>query len=305
MGQAYTEGVKTWYNFPSWVTTTADKMNKSFNQTPGLVSTDFGRAYTQSTGKWTGFDSWVSGRASAMSKGFNGMPSEVEGHFRTAFSNSTTTATTFLEKFMTYFKGLNFKKDASINADQESFRQTKSWYQEIASQFKDIKATFALSSTGISSVMSQIGALISKLNSAKSLSSSIGVGLSSGFSTATKARYFASGGIVNSATPAIIGERGSEAVIPLTDGTLGKLSTMIVGEMARPNVTPIANSTYSMGGVNAESVAEQNRLLREQNELLRRIADKDFSVSGREVFNAVKQESDNYYNRTGNSAFVF
>lgn len=306
MGQAYTEGVNTWTKFPDWITRTSDKMNKGFTQTPGLVSSDFGKAYTQSTGKWTSFDSWVSGRAAVMSKGFNGMPSDVEGIFRTTFTESTSTATNLLNEFMKFFAGLDFKKEASINADTQSFRQTKTWYQEIASQFKDIKATFSLTSTGISSAISQISTLISKMNAAKSLSSSIGVGLSSGFSTTSRSvRYFAAGGIVNSATPAIIGEHGSEAVLPLTDGTLGALSKMIVGEMARPNVTPIANSTFSANGITAESVAEQNTLLREQNDLLRRIADKEFSVSSREVFNATIKETENYYNRTGDSPFLF
>ena len=52
-------------------------------------------------------------------------------------------------------------------------------------------------------------------------------------------------------------------------------------------------------------IAEQNRLLAEQNSLLQIIANKDVSISSREVFNATRSESNNYYNRTGNSPFLF
>lgn len=52
-------------------------------------------------------------------------------------------------------------------------------------------------------------------------------------------------------------------------------------------------------------IAEQNRLLAEQNSLLQIIANKDVSISSREVFNATRSESNNYFNRTGNSPFLF
>jgi len=53
------------------------------------------------------------------------------------------------------------------------------------------------------------------------------------------------------------------------------------------------------------SIAEQNRLLQEQNEYLRIIAEKEFSVSSRDVFKATRKEAQNFNNRTGVSPFVF
>lgn len=53
------------------------------------------------------------------------------------------------------------------------------------------------------------------------------------------------------------------------------------------------------------SIAEQNRLLQEQNRYLRIIAEKEFSVSSRDVFNATRKEAQNFNNRTGVSPFVF
>ena len=38
--------------------------------------------------------------------------------------------------------------------------------------------------------------------------------------------------------------------------------------------------------------------------LLERIAEKDTTISVNDIFSAMRVESNNYYNRTGNSAFV-
>jgi len=54
-----------------------------------------------------------------------------------------------------------------------------------------------------------------------------------------------------------------------------------------------------------EAVLEQNRLLQEQNTLLREIANKELTVSTRDVFDATKKEANIYYERTGNSPFLY
>lgn len=54
----------------------------------------------------------------------------------------------------------------------------------------------------------------------------------------------------------------------------------------------------------ANSQAEQNALLREQNELLMQILDKT-GISSSDLFNAVRRESRQHYNQTGTSAFVY
>ena len=61
----------------------------------------------------------------------------------------------------------------------------------------------------------------------------------------------------------------------------------------------------SQGYGNDYAMAQQNELLREQNELLREIASKDVSISSRDVFKATQSEANNYYNRTGNSPFLY
>lgn len=124
------------------------------------------------------------------------------------------------------------------------------------------------------------------------------------------------GGVVDSATLAVIGENGSEAVVPLERNTqwLGKMANMLASEMEYQRYNP-SSTSYShtvntpsyvaSGNDNSAQIAEQNALLREQNRLLQTIAQKELTISEREVFNATRNASNNYYNRTGNSPFVF
>lgn len=69
---------------------------------------------------------------------------------------------------------------------------------------------------------------------------------------------------------------------------------------------PSSYTSYSSRNENESYtlIAEQNEILREQNGLLREIASKDTTISSRDVFNAVRSESNSYYNRTGNSPFL-
>lgn len=94
----------------------------------------------------------------------------------------------------------------------------------------------------------------------------------------------ATGGIATSATTAMIGEAGREAILPLENNT----EWMDI----------LANR---INGGSYDEVA----LLREQNELLRQIASKNVTISSREVFNAVREENSDYIVRTGQNALAF
>ena len=79
--------------------------------------------------------------------------------------------------------------------------------------------------------------------------------------------------------------------------------------LASPETVAYRSSSYqgyTATSTNGDSLylAEQNQLLREQNQLLAEILDKPTGISSRDVFNAVKSEANNYYRRTGNSAFI-
>ena len=128
--------------------------------------------------------------------------------------------------------------------------------------------------------------------------------------------YLATGGITDKATLAMFGEDGAEAVVPLEKNTqwLGKMANMLATELEYNEYSPSSTSyngathasAYTSGtNANDAQIAEQNALLREQNRLLQQIAQKELTISEREVFNATRNASNNYYNRTGNSPFVF
>lgn len=128
---------------------------------------------------------------------------------------------------------------------------------------------------------------------------------------------FARGGIVTEATNAIIGEAGTEAVVPLENNTgwLKKISNMMLDGLeevsgyrytATPPTVNYSDSAMSSAyNSSNELLIEQNRLLEEQNRLLQQIAAKDVSISSRDVYNAVYSEARNYYNRTGNNTLLF
>ena len=130
--------------------------------------------------------------------------------------------------------------------------------------------------------------------------------------------FLATGGVVNGATLSVIGENGAEAVVPLENNTqwLGKMANMLAEEMAYKEYTPVdygstqykGTASYSANAdstrYNEQAIQEQNALLREEIQLLRQIANKNVSISSRDVFSAVVSENNNYVDRTGNSPFV-
>lgn len=83
------------------------------------------------------------------------------------------------------------------------------------------------------------------------------------------------------------------------------------GSLASPP-TLTANG-YSANGITGASgkassdalIMEQNRLLERQNMLLEQIASKDNTISVNDIFGAMQSANNDYFNRTGNSAFVF
>ena len=182
--------------------------------------------------------------------------------------------------------------------------------KEIASFWKDRVATYKLAfTTSVSDIKSWINkSVISPLNEKLAKVPFISIRI-----PPLKAK----GGVTDKATPAIWGESGAEALIPLEHNLKGVrmiASTMLKGmadvSQYRYSASPSnygfsgGISSYN-GGSESALMAEQNRLLAEQNQLLRQIAAKDVSISSGAVFNAVQNESNSYYNRTGNSPFVF
>ena len=77
-----------------------------------------------------------------------------------------------------------------------------------------------------------------------------------------------------------------------------------------PTLTANGYSANGVTGVAGRSnsdalLMEQNRLIERQNALLEQIANKDTTISVNDIFGAMQSANNDYFNRTGNSAFVF
>lgn len=126
----------------------------------------------------------------------------------------------------------------------------------------------------------------------------------------------------------IAGERGSEIVgningrtevlnrsqiaATIKASTISGMRLFKNSQMVRPSDITNAYASNSPYGyenramtTSNEAILEQNRLLQEQNTLLREIANKELTVSTRDVFDATKKEANIYYERTGNSPFLY
>lgn len=95
--------------------------------------------------------------------------------------------------------------------------------------------------------------------------------------------------------------------------TMYAAMTNAMRNFGSPTAPPTIKANGSVGTYNPNNTSgsnsdallmEQNRLIAEQNMLLERIAEKDTTISVNDIFSAMRVESNNYYNRTGNSAFV-
>ena len=181
--------------------------------------------------------------------------------------------------------------------------------------------------------MESVNAAVSKINNAvkkglstkfkvSEINSAMGGIIAHG--TKTQIPQYA-GGTLNAGSVFIAGEAGPEVMGHINGRTeilnrsqiASIMSNSFVSAMAQfgnrlltsPEslaTRPSSYTSYSSRNENESYtlIAEQNEILREQNSLLREIASKDTTISSRDVFNAVRSESNSYYNRTGNSPFL-
>ena len=305
-GDAYTDGTNKWNELGTWATTQGDTVDNAFNNFPTKTETQFGNAYTNGTTKWNGIGKWASDTFSKVSETSSRKLGEVASQFETNFNNGTNKAQSRVSVFSSFLNSLNLVKKTGVEADESAFQRVKNRFEGFKTSLNQNKnVTIAVEGRGFDTLGSKITSLVGQLRNLKNMSGGITLGYNTGVNNF---RYFAAGGVVGGATAAIVGEAGPEAILPLTDGTLGKLADMIVGDMAVPHM-PVVNNTsingYGSSNTGSSDITRQNELLAEQNQLLRQIAAKELTVSSKDVFDATRSESNNYYNRTGNSPFLF
>ncbi len=299
-GEAYTKGTQKWSGIGSWASQKSNEVKNGVSNLPSNMSNTFSNAYSQSTSKWSGLGAWASSTLNKVPSETRAKLNQVPSLWSQSFTSATNQGKTPISQFQSWLQRVNLDKKASVKADETSFSNVKKNYNDLVNKLQNKTVTINVQANGFSAIGSQIQSLSNQLSSLKYASTYQNLG-----TTNYGVRKFATGGIVSGATRAIVGEAGPEAIIPLTDGTLGSLSKLIVGEMVKPQVAQISSPTYSAWGSGDSSVSEQNALLREEVALLRQIAGKELTISSSEVFKATQAESNNYYNRTGNSPFLF
>ena len=104
-----------------------------------------------------------------------------------------------------------------------------------------------------------------------------------------KIPQYADGGFPNHGSMFIAGEAGAEVV--------GHVN----GRTEVLNQSQMASTMYS-AVINANS--EQNMLLRQQNQLLMQILEKDNGISYKDVFKATQKGANEYKAMTGNPPFI-
>jgi hypothetical protein len=101
-------------------------------------------------------------------------------------------------------------------------------------------------------------------------------------------QYYKKGGFPDMGSLMVAGEAGAEMVGNINGRT---------GVASNAEITGIRDSVESVG-------EQQNRLLAEQNKLLRQILAKDSGINSDELFSVVQSKARSYTNRTGNPAFT-
>ena len=291
------------------------------------VKSNFGSAKTEATSNSNTMSSnWLTNMKSMVTNtntNTNSMTNTINSWSQTSKNTVTNTKanatfgvnTPSQQDITNKYNGLkNLWKPASALFDIQTESQSvlQQAYNGLKNLWGNHSATF---SVNVAASASSLGSLVSEaLGKIKQAFSNSGVSWLQ--NVVSKIKGFATGGVADKATLGIFGEAGAEALVPLERNTkwLGRMSNMLLDEMENRQFSmPQPEITYSNvsagNGIysnldNSSAIAEQNALLKEQNNLLRQIASKDVSISSRDIFNAVRNENNDYVNRTGISAFV-
>ena len=239
------------------------------------------------------------------------------------FKANLPTADEMKEKIATFITNIKEKLAATISIAFPSWEKiSKKIKSTINNLKKAFKISFELKVPSWSSIKSKFDAIVNGIKSLFKLdlkfntnASSQSVGTSVAGSAVTKAvtnavkkitkktkkkadggiysngtwKKFKVGGFPSHGTQFIAGEHGAEVVGHIN----GQTEVLNKSQIAQAMMGAVANGN-----------AEQNALLRQQNEYLRQLLMKDNSISYRDVFKATQKGASEYKTMTGNPAFI-
>jgi hypothetical protein len=315
-GTAYSDSKAKWNDAPTWAKNTSTKVSSGFNGMPSGVASKFQTAYTSSQNKWANIGTWANNTMQKVVTASSNKMNQVPGIYKNSFDSASKGATASINAFKTWYDKVGFaEKELKVAVAKPGVDAAMATINALNSYWTDKTATYTVKADGLDQIQQKVANIAQDIARMASQSAALEITRASYIGNGAPSnvqqymnRKSAAGGVVSGGQWRFVGESGDEAILPLTDNTLGRLSSMIVGEMASPSMPVMAQNSYngySTSGASASDIAEQNRLLAEQNQLLRVIADKELTVSTREVFEATRKESNNYYNRTGESPFFY
>lgn len=250
-------------------------------------------------------------------------------------SNALSTAATAMSTLNSSFEG---DKSASFSVSYsgpsgESLASTAGGVSSInesfansSSQSLDYSLTASVDMESVNAAVSKITNAVKKGMTTKWKISEVATALGGVIAHGTKyniPQY--AGGTLNAGSVFVAGEAGPEVMGHINGRTeilnrsqiASIMNNSFVSAMAQFGNRMLASpetiayktgtyQTYSGSDSNGNNmyVAEQNELLRQQNELLMQILEKPTGISSRDIFNATRSEASSYYNRTGNSPFI-
>lgn len=182
----------------------------------------------------------------------------------------------------------NFRENISTGLE----KMKQAWESTWSGIGEAVGGTVKTIISAVSNAISWIKSLISNI---KAIPTTVNIGVKAGANIGSSVlknmgvKGYASGGFIEPATYFKAGEGG----VPEILGTVGGRSAVAGGQ----EITGIADAVYSTGQTEAQllSVAVQ---------FLQVIANKDFSISSSDAFNAIRDEAHSYEKRTGDKAFT-
>ncbi len=192
---------------------------------------------------------------------------------------------------------------------KEHWNEIVSFFKRAWAKFKELatKAVKGLANLIIGIINARISSMVNMVNGIIDLLNKIQIdvpdwvpglgGKHLGFNitklVAPQIPTFAQGGFVENTNRYSLfaaGERG----IPELLGTVGGKTAVAGGA----EITGIADAIYSTS-------SEEMALLRQQNQLLQGILEKEFGISTSDIGKAARSYGRDFYNRTGNNAFIY
>ena len=272
-----------------------EPIKKNFELLKSAVSTAFKALWTTVKSVWAVVSGWFKEHVTTPIK--NAFSSAKES-IQKAFSAAKTAVTGAWNSVSSWFK------EHVTTPIKNAFSKMKESVTEIFSKlWNSVKSGVAGAmntvisriETAINSLIGGVNTVLKGFNSVVSAAAKVAKVKWSGVDlvpkvSLPKVKAYATGGFMDKYSIATVGENG----LPEIMGTVG----------GKPAVAGSQEITGIKDAINSTS-AQEVSLLRQQNQLLQAILQKNFGITTNDIGKAARDYGREYYNRTGDNAYVF